>query len=218
MKFDNDGWPTINDGHGPSARAPLPLGESQHKPEVFIDEFHGAALQAGWQWPQNNKPKVSVKQGGLNLTTAKDSAGDVLGAILARSTISGTYTAETVVETASVKAGESAGIAAIGDRENATGLALSNGKLLLWRRDKGIRKPLVEIEAPKAARLHLRLTAEEGHIFHFAASVDGKKWTPVGVEQRGDQLPPWDRSIRVGLTVGGSQDTTVRFDWFRMGP
>src|SRR5258707_67398 len=41
-------------------------------------------------------------------------------------------------------------------------------------------------------------------------------WMAVGEAQTGDQLPPWDRSIRVGLTAGGAENMVARFDSFQM--
>jgi xylan 1,4-beta-xylosidase len=53
-------------------------------------------------------------------------------------------------------------------------------------------------------------------LFKFVASTDGQTWIPVGKPQTGDQLPPWDRAVRVGLTVGGTRDAVGRFLSFEM--
>jgi hypothetical protein len=112
--------------------------------------------------------------------------------------------------------GVAAGIAVVGDAANATGLALGNGKLLLWRREKGDQKIVVEVDAGEAGRQRLKVTATGGNRFRFSASPDGKHWTNVGDEQSGDRLPPWDRSIRVGLTVGGTTNGAAVFERFEM--
>jgi len=215
VKFGNEGWPTINDGH-PSDQATSPLGVVQKPPQPFVDKFAGEHLEAGWQWPQNLEPKYKIANGHLSLTPATESTDKFLGAILARSTIAGDYTAETVVSQKALRQSDVVGLAAIGDTENATGLALRNGKLVLWRRDKGKHQEWESNDSPRHENIYLRLTATKGYVFKFASSSDGKSWTPIGPEQQGAQMPPWDRSIRVGLTVGGSQNTTGVFESFTM--
>ena len=215
VKFGNEGWPTINDGH-PSDQATSPLGVVQKPPQPFVDKFAGEHLEAGWQWPQNLEPKSKIANGHLSLTPATESTDKFLGAILARSTIAGDYTAETIVSQKALRQSDVVGLAAIGDTENATGLVLRNGKLVLWRRDKGKHRNGNQMIVPSMKILYLRLTATKGYVFKFASSSDGKSWTPIGPEQQGAQMPPWDRSIRVGLTVGGSQNTTGVFESFTM--
>jgi hypothetical protein len=58
------------------------------------------------------------------------------------------------------------------------------------------------------------LAASEGHRFRFAYSTDGRTWENAGsaIDLEGNYLPPWDRGIRVALTVGGSEDAAGRFD------
>jgi hypothetical protein len=137
--------------------------------------------------------------------------------MLAIATTLGDYLAETVVDTSDLAPGSFAGIAAIGDPANAIGLAVNEGKLVLWRRDKKQQNQnLAETPLPKAARTHLRVSAKDGRTFHFTYSPDGKNWTSIGEDQPGDQLPPWDRSIRVGLTAGGAQNAVGKFYSFQM--
>jgi hypothetical protein len=88
--------------------------------------------------------------------------------------------------------------------------------LVLWRRDKGKEQILAEVAAPTGPKLHLRLQASNGHLFRFAASADNQTWTDVGDPQPGDQFPPWDRSIRVGLTAGGATGASATFYRFEM--
>ena len=221
VKFGANGWPTINDGNGPSSNAPSPFGAHPNRRLDFEDSFTGPALRPGWQWPQDSEPVYHLESGAtgrLALSPPADSATNLLGATLAVATTGGDYTAETVIERSSLKTNSFAGIAVIGDLANAIGLAVGDSKLVFWRRDKGKHQKLAEVDAPKSARLHLRLSAEKGQIFHFAASRDGRTWIAVGEAQTGDQLPPWDRSIRVGLTAGGAENASAIFDSFQMHP
>jgi xylan 1,4-beta-xylosidase len=143
---------------------------------------------------------------------------DVTAAVLARATAIGDYTAETVVDCRELSDDVLAGLSAFGDRANSVGLAVGNGKLLLWRRDKGRHQQLAEAPAPKSERLHLRLVAAAGHQFRFSSSPDGRSWKPIGDDLEGRHLPPWDRNVRVALTVGGAENASASFESFRMTP
>ena len=69
-------------------------------------------------------------------------------------------------------------------------------------------------DLPAGDRLFLKLVARDGHKMTFSTSPDGQLWTQVAPETpvEGDYLPPWDRGIRIALTVGGSADAAATFD------
>jgi xylan 1,4-beta-xylosidase len=225
VKFSDGGWPQIDNGKGPSVVAPTPFGTAQNRlfegKDVigFVDRFEGKNLRAGWQWPQENEPghETGIIQGrGLILKTSKPDETNLVAAIMARSTLTGDYEATTVVD--NPKAGVAASLAAIGDEDNATGLAVHDGKLMLWRRDKGTQRILAEASAPAGSKVRLRLVAAEGHVYRFFARNEVQPWKEIGSPQSGEQMPPWDRSIRVGLSVGGIANAQAAFDEFRMSP
>jgi xylan 1,4-beta-xylosidase len=218
VTFGTNGWPTINGGKGPSAQATAPPEVAQHLQACFKDNFAEPTLGPGWQWPQNNEPiyRLGTPKGGLELLPRPAFATNVLGAILSQRTVSGNYLATTVVDISDAKDGNFAGIAAIGDAANAVGLAVGDGKLMLWRVQKGVHQKIVSLDAPKSEQMHLRVSATGGRLFQFAASADGQTWMSVGGPQTGDQLPPWDRATRVGITVGGTRDAVGRFLSFEM--
>jgi xylan 1,4-beta-xylosidase len=215
IRWNADGWPTINDGAGPSARADSPLGVAERDAEYnFVDRFSSRQLVPGWQWPQSNEPSVRLAGAPsprLTLAPAAGHANDVIGAVLARSTTAGDYTAMTLVDTSDMKAGALAGLSAYGDQENALGVAVGGGKIILWRREKNDHKVVETKVAPNAARLYLRMRARRGHLFRFAFSRNGRDWTEVGGEMDGSYLPPWDRGVRVALTCGGAEGASARF-------
>ena len=62
------------------------------------------------------------------------------------------------------------------------------------------------------------MTARDGAFYSFAVSRDGKTFTNVGAEQNGDYLPPWDRGIRVAMTVGGAENSAARFGFLQIEP
>jgi xylan 1,4-beta-xylosidase len=218
VKFGADGWPTINAGQGPSATSAAPLGVAQRKRAIgFLDDFNAPVLDVGWEWPQDRAPNYRLENGSLFLR-AEGPTTNLLGAVIARPTLAADYVATTIVEIRSLPPGVSAGICAFGDNDNAMGVAISREGLVAWRRDRGSHKRLVERSTMAGEKIHLRLTARNGYSFRLAASNNGKSWTDVGESFETKGLPPWDRSVRVALTVGGTSAAEGCFDSFSLQP
>src|SRR6266545_2795267 len=222
VKFGTDDWPTINGGQGPSAGAPSPFGITQTGTDrSFFDDFTTGRLGPGWQWPQANEPSVRLDPangGQLVLAPAGEHTSDLIGAVLARSTTSGGYEATTVIDTRGLKLGAFAGLSAFGDLANALGVAVGEGKAILWQREKNQNKTVAELGGVIWPSVYLRMTATGGNRFQFAVSSDGREWKTVGETAEGGYLPPWDRSVRVALTVGGVVGAEGRFNSFRITP
>jgi beta-xylosidase len=217
-----DGWPVINNGRGPSVRAAIPTNVIERNAEyLFFDDFITPSLTPGWQWPHENPPLARVSRGGgqLSLTAATARASDPLGAILARSTTVGDYVATTELAIQSLKPGALAGLASIGDQENALGIGVGgDGSVSVWKREKNKHEVVTTTTAPKSKSIWLRLTARNGHLFRFAFSGDGRTWIDLGPELNGDYMPPWDRGLRIALTAGGTADATAQFNSLRIAP
>lgn len=226
VKWGRDGWPTINEGRGPSSRADAPTNVrvSDAGAHRFFDDFMTTSLSPGWQWPAAQEPTVSVearRQGWLTLAPAVGQEASPVGGVVARSTTTGDYEATTEVETRALASGLTAGLSAFGDPENALGLSVGGGKVTLWRREKkGERvehNAVASVDAPAGATLHLRMRAREGRRYRFSVSRDGRNWQDVGGELDGSYLPPWDRGVRVALTAGGARGA-ARFGFLRVEP
>ena len=224
VEWGSDGWPTINGGRGPSARARAPFGIVERDAEyAFYDNFDGVRLRAGWQWPQAAEPVWSVDPARLGwLTLSAPAAGakadDAIAAVIARSTTVGDYDATTALETRDMGRGVVAGLSAFGDSENALGAGVRDGKIIMWRREKNEHKTITTMDAPESPSIHLRMRARDGHRFRFAVSRDGKNWNDIGEEMNGSFLPPWDRGVRVALTAGGAGGASARFAHLRIEP
>ncbi|HEV2764540.1 MAG TPA: glycoside hydrolase family 43 protein, partial [Pyrinomonadaceae bacterium] len=72
VEWGADGWPTINQGRGPSASARSAFGTRENEAEYrFFDDFTRPRLQHGWQWPHAFVPSLRVdprREGWLVLT------------------------------------------------------------------------------------------------------------------------------------------------------
>jgi beta-xylosidase len=214
VKFGPDNWPTINNGNGPSTTAVSPFGAVQLKTGAsYSDDFTGDELQKGWQWPQGREPLHRLDHGRL-LLGVNGQGTNFLAATLARPTTTADYVATTIIETRLLKPGSTAGLCALGDSENAMGAVFCDGSIITWRRDKGETRQLARQPAPDAPKLYLKLTARHGYHFQLAVSADGEKWMPCGDSADAKDLPPWDRSVRVALTVGGAAGAEGTFDSF----
>src|SRR5205814_9105635 len=139
------------------------------------------------QWPQANEPSVrldAANGGQLVLAPVGEHASDAVGAVLARSSTSGDYEAMTVIDARSLKLGAFAGLSAFGDPANALGVAVGEGKAILWQREKNERKTVAELNDVIWPSVYLRLTTTGGNRFRFAVSSDRSEERRVGKEGR----------------------------------
>ncbi len=219
VKFSGD-WAAINDGKGPSKMANAPLGIAERNAEYnFYDDFKAAKLDYGWMWQQNNVPNYRLEKGFLILSPNVAQAMNELGAIMARTTTVGNYTATTEVDVKKLTDGARiAGISAYGDNENALGAGIQGNMLYVWKREKNNQQNTSIVELPKAKKIYLKMTARDGHLFRFAMSKDNKKWQDVGTEIDGAFLPPWDRGVRIALYTGGAANASAKFGFLRIEP
>jgi beta-xylosidase len=205
VEWSANGWPTINGGRGPGTYhiAPLNVSSSGNR-DTFFDDFNPPRPAASWQWPQDNEPILSIEpegNGQLVLAPAIERASDIAGAVLARPTTTGDYTATTVVDVRAMKSGARAGLAAYSDERNALGLSVGDGKVTVWLREGAELKTVATAGAPASQTIHLRLTARDGYLFRFAVSANGRDWREVGEEVNGSHL----EAIRIALTAGGAK-------------
>ena len=214
-----NGWATINDGKGATKTAAAPLGVGEKDEEYrFNDEFDQAELRFGWQWLASSIPTYQITGGFLKLSPNAAQMTNPIGGVMAYYTTNSSYTATTQIERKSLTGGAVAGLSAFGDGENALGFGLKDNKIVVWRRERNNHRTLSTHNAPAGDSIYLRLTARDGAFYSFAVSRDGKTFTNVGAEQNGDYLPPWDRGVRVAMTVGGAESAAARFGFLRIEP
>lgn len=216
--FNIEGWPEINLGMGPTVKGFSPEGKPQKQKELkYSENFTAFKLKAGWNWPVTDDPPANLSAGRLVLIAQPEQSTNLMGSVIGRSITTGDFIASTTLLRANLEPGVIAGLAALGDRANSTGIALVDDRIILWNRARNQQSILAETAAPKTRIVHLRLVAGQGKDFRFEFSADGKAWQELP-QTDGQHLPPWDRAIRVGLTVGGATKAEARFDDFQMEP
>ncbi|WP_347156428.1 family 43 glycosylhydrolase [Pontibacter chitinilyticus] len=216
INWGDDNWPHFNN-NSPSITAQVQAG--QHAPEKLdVDaEFDHTRLAEDWQWPVAQKPdyQLTTSNGGqLVLHALPDKIGTVLGL----RTVKANYTATAAIDKSTLQQGTLAGLAAIGDQDNAIGIAVQPGTIELWTMKGGTMTTIAKAAAPAENLIRLQLTATNGDQLRFAWSTDGTTWHNLNNGEAIDAayLPPWDRGVRVGLTAKGPTSATVAFDWFRL--
>ena len=217
--WGEDGWPHF-ENDAPSVTAQLPAAAAaatETDPDIKLDikeEFEGSELSETWQWPVAQQQAYKLNDGHLVLNASPEKIGTVLG----RRTIDGDYTATTALRTGNAHGGTMAGLTAIGDNDNAVGIALSDEQIVLWAMKGGSFSTIARAAAPQEGTVQFQLTTENGDQMQFAWSPDGTTWHTLNEGKAVDAsyLPPWDRGVRVGLTAKGPANATAAFDWFRV--
>lgn len=217
VKWGESGWPTINEGRGPSGTAPAPLEKAAPHtvPTEFFDGFTSPQLDASWQWPMfsENGASVEAATGYLLLVPpaqSRESADYMTGAVLAQRTLSGNYVATTLLDTRALKGTASAGLAAYSWRDDAVGISVGGGNIFVWRRDGKDRQTPATTVAPSTPSLYLRMTVADGEQFRFAFSTNGRDWKELGGSVQASNV----EGAHVALVAGGA--TGARFDWLKI--
>jgi hypothetical protein len=143
-------------------------------------------------------------------------ASNAASAVVARPTRAGDYVATTRVVPPREPDRAMVGLAVYGDADNALGISATSTGIVVWKREKGVQQLLARASVDAGPSVDLRITARDGQRFQFAYSADGDTWKSFGDEADGGYLPPWDRAVRVTLTVGGRAGADGRFDWVRI--
>lgn len=211
VKFGSDGWPTINNGKGPTIEGLSPFGAEQRRQADFREDFSHGKLAAGWQWDQANEPNYRIHDGCLELATSESSQTNLPGAVLARLVTSPDFRATTVIKTGAEELKGMAGLVLLGDSENAIGVSVGDGEIVAWRMRRGEFTRLQQQKLRAGTEVELRLTAHGASAVGFAVKEAGGDWQTFGGQVDGSELPPWDRGMRIGLSAGGSEKARGRF-------
>jgi xylan 1,4-beta-xylosidase len=211
--WGEDGWPTINEGRGPSTHANGLLGARlKNEEHRFTEKFDTPKLAASWQWPRQMNPRFVTGKGELVLRGEKKK--DPFATVIGHSTTLGDYTASVDVKVAELK-GATAGLAAYGESGNSIGANVIGKDVVLIQRIGGKDTELARWLLPNDAEtVTLRLQATGGQRFRFSLK-SGTDDRVLGSEVSGEKLPPWDLGIRVALTASNGD---ARFSNFTIEP
>jgi len=218
ITWGEDGWPHFgNESPSVTAQVATPETASGSRDLDVSEEFDAGSLSETWQWPVEQKPAYTLNASGDGLLVLNASP-DKIGTVLGKRTIDGDYVATAALKKSALQRGTMAGISAIGDNDNAVGISVRNGEILLWSMKGGTMTTLAKTAAPKQEMVQLQLTTDKGDQMQFAWSADGATWNSLneGKPVDASYLPPWDRGVRVGLTAKGLANATAAFDWFRV--
>ncbi len=209
VDWTKSGWATINNGKGASKTSNMPFAwAKQEKNLPFVDEFDAnSILGINYQLPVSPIEYVDLRDGTITF-----GAGDTSEGVLARRTVSGDYTATTLIKLASGSAiDEIVGLAAYSWRGNAVGIGIGSGKVSVYRRENNKQEIAASADVSNSQSIYLRMTATGGEFYQFAYSLDEKIWTDLGKPIVGSHV----EGARVALThVGKAQ--RARFDWIKI--
>ncbi|MFB9863398.1 family 43 glycosylhydrolase [Rufibacter immobilis] len=216
ITWGSDGWPSFK-GNSPVLTATAPYNSNRPDALDVQEEFTNGKLPQSWQWFVDKTPSYTLQTGNGG-RLALQASPERIGNVLSQRTIGNNYTVTASLDAKSLGKGVSAGLAAIGDPENAVGVSLSNNEIQLWSTKQNKTEILSRTTAPGQGMLQFRLTTTKGDQLQFAWSADGTNWTPLnnGQAVSGAFLPPWDRGVRVGLVAKGPASATASFDWFKL--
>ena len=176
------------------------------------DNFTGKVLNLDWQWSIFKDFKKQLAGQSLKISALND----VSGAYVAQPVLNANYTAEVTV----LRNTAEAGIAIIGDDKNIIFASVKKDKVTLKQVKNGETTILKTLTIPGKAfssnsPIKLRLIAKDNHNFTFGYSLGNKAFLTLNPEPvDGSFLPPWDRALRVGVTVLGAKDQTATFKHF----
>ena len=216
ITWGEDNWPHFED-NAPSAQSHAPHQENAPDNLNLTFEFDKSELAETWQWPVEKSAafKINPENDGQLIIQAGEGQ---LGNLVAQRTLSADYQVTAAINLSTLGEGVQAGLTAIGDQDNAVGVSVVDREVVLWSIKAGERIIHKTLEAPEEDVIQLRLITRDGDKMEFSWSTDKDEWQALNADEPIDAsyLPPWDRAVRVGLNVKGSEGKTAAFDWFKM--
>ncbi len=175
------------------------------------EDFSGAQLSHGWQWSVFQPAQFTQNNGRLELMAAPTPSGAYLGTI----TTSGNYTASVEVDGKNSTA--AAGLALVGDDKNTVSAVITNGLVQVVQLKNGKELVLSQLPVQRHKKHKLQMTVAGGKEISFFYGRKGKALKMINpMPADGSFLPPWDRSLRVGLVAKGDYNRKVIFDNFQL--
>ena len=185
-----DDWPQVRKSEIPAANRPVAR---------FEDDF-SKALAPGWQWPLAGKPFVESRDRELVLATAPGVSAAMIGRVIEGPS----YTADVVLERASLNEAAVAGLAILGGRRASVGIGWQQGRVVLWTAGGAKQNIVASSPAPVVLPVELRVEASQPAAPRFSWRRPGGQWTRLQGAVESSSLLGWDSGLRLGLAVAGS--------------
>jgi beta-xylosidase len=225
-----DGWPVI----GVNGKVPESLDLPASKglipgivaPDEFIRKRTDAALPLVWQWnhnPDNKLWSVSKRKGYLRLTTGRiDTLFVMAKNTLTQRTIGPVCSGSTCIDVSNMKEGDFAGLALLQRKFGQVGVKYTNGAKTIVMINGSDSRP-VETQSVPLTQKTVYLKAEcdfrdKTDIAYFFYSLDGKLWTPIGLQLKMEYSMPHFMGYRFGLFNYATKNPGgfVDFDYFHI--
>ncbi len=203
IDWSADGWPVVDNGHGPSGNAETNL------PAVDEENFRSAKLDPEWKWPIGHRPMLHSGDGALTIAAA----GESQPMYVAHSAPSLDYEA-TVAIPQGVEA--AAGLGLVGETTRALTLFRKASSVYLRRDDGQTHEVLTTVTVPASGTVWLRLSCRANHDASFSYSTDDRHWTPLHQNLQPGAMLAWDHGLRISLVAEGPAGTHARFVKFSL--
>lgn len=223
-----DGWPVVGvDRDGDGCGEPV---ATYRKPDhttgpilapATSDEFEQPELGLQWQWQANPKSEwfsLVARPGYLRLFAQVTAAENLYQApqLLLQKFPAREFTVATRLNFAVAAANDFAGLVVFG--YDYCWIGLRGGRLIQVIVKNANEHPAATEVIGPAIRgpVHLRVNVSAGAVCHFAYSIDGAKFIPLGAAftARGSR---WV-GAKVGVFASGQTGSFADFEWFRVGP
>ena len=214
MEVTDDHWVRFKTGSVAVMKQPVPFkGTKQNPIPGFEDNFTGNKLKVDWTWNYPYSDIDAVLKSGKLLLSGTPKKGNKYGTALCLRPQSSHYSCETKLTNVneSLK-----GLTLYGDDKNLVVWGTQGDKVLLKVIKEGAESVLYE-SAFAGRNIYLKIEVEQGCIFHFYQSRDGKTWQSVrNTSFNGESLIRWDRVQRPGLLHSGDKNVPAEFAYFKM--
>ena len=214
MEVTDDHWVRFKTGSVAVMKQPVPFkGTRQNPIPGFEDNFTRDKLKVDWTWNYPYSDIDAVLKSGKLLLSGTPKKGNNYGTALCLRPQSSHYSCETKLTNVneSLK-----GLTLYGDDKDLVVWGTQGDKVLLKVIKEGVESVLYE-SASAGRNIYLKIEVEQGCIFHFYQSRDGKTWQSVrNTPFKGESLIRWDRVQRPGLLHSGDKNVPAEFAYFKM--
>jgi beta-xylosidase len=224
-----EGWPVIGADGKSSKSFEVPLPHTEPKPLVIGDEFDykDNRLALNWQWnhnPDNRLWSVTARPGWLRLRTGyRVDSVEYARNTLTQRTEGPACSASTLLETASMKPGDRAGMVALASHFGAVGIQIDekgNRHIYVSRKGNGGEEETIAEISFLENRISLKIDFifEDGvDLAFFYYSEDGESWQAIGQPLRMKYTLHHFMGYRIGLFAYAAKETGgyADFDYFR---